>query len=77
MFSNISRVLKTLQMVSISRKSSWHSLRLALATILISLVFAGLLGQSALAHTRVEVGPDVLIVGWENEPVIVGERNAI
>ncbi len=29
------------------------------------------------AHERVEVGPYLLIVGWEVEPVIVGERNAI
>jgi hypothetical protein len=33
--------------------------------------------RQALAHARVELGPYVLIVGWENEPVIVGERNAI
>jgi hypothetical protein len=30
-----------------------------------------------LAHTRVEIDPYVIIVGWENEPVIVGERNAL
>jgi hypothetical protein len=29
------------------------------------------------AHERVEIGPYTLIVGWENEPVIVDERNAI
>ena len=29
------------------------------------------------AHERVEVGPYVIIVGWETEPVIVGERNAL
>jgi hypothetical protein len=29
----------------------------------------------ALAHDRVEVGPYVLIVGWENEPPVVGDRN--
>ena len=33
--------------------------------------------QPALAHTRVEVGPYVIIFGWETEPVIVGERNGI
>lgn len=32
---------------------------------------------AALAHTRIEVGPYVLIIGWANEPTIVGERNAI
>jgi len=33
--------------------------------------------RPALAHTRIEVGPYVIVVGWENETVIVGERNAI
>jgi hypothetical protein len=31
--------------------------------------------DTALAHARVEVGPYLLIVGWENEPPIVGDRN--
>jgi hypothetical protein len=31
----------------------------------------------ALAHARVEIGPYVVIVGWKNEPVVVGERNAL
>lgn len=29
----------------------------------------------ALAHDRVEVGPYVVIIGWENEPPVVGDRN--
>ena len=33
--------------------------------------------QAASAHTRTEVGPYVIIVGWRSEPVIVGERNAL
>lgn len=33
--------------------------------------------QSALAHTRVEIGPYVVVVGWLVEPPIVGERNAL
>lgn len=33
--------------------------------------------QPAHAHTRVEVGPYTLILGWVSEPVIVGERNAL
>jgi hypothetical protein len=33
--------------------------------------------QPALAHTRVEIGPYTLVLGWQNEPVIVGERNAL
>jgi hypothetical protein len=32
---------------------------------------------AAHAHTRVEVGPYALIVGWVSEPPIVGERNAL
>ena len=38
---------------------------------------AGWNSQRALAHTRVEVGPYVIVLGWNEEPVIVGERNAI
>lgn len=33
--------------------------------------------QSVLAHTRVEVGPYAIVVGWLQEPPIVGERNAL
>lgn len=33
--------------------------------------------QTALAHTRVEVGPYAIVVGWLVEPPIVGERNAL
>jgi hypothetical protein len=33
--------------------------------------------STALAHTRVEVGPYALVVGWLQEPPIVGERNAL
>lgn len=45
-------------------------------------VFLALLGLTqttgtALAHTRVEVGPYALVVGWLQEPPIVGERNAL
>lgn len=29
------------------------------------------------AHSRIEIGPYVVVVGWEDEPVIVGERNAV
>lgn len=31
--------------------------------------------DTALAHDRVEVGPYLLIIGWENEPPVVGDRN--
>ncbi|WP_420627659.1 hypothetical protein [Candidatus Leptofilum sp.] len=33
--------------------------------------------STALAHTRIEVGPYAIVVGWLQEPPIVGERNAI
>ncbi|MAU00609.1 MAG: hypothetical protein CL608_25985 [Anaerolineaceae bacterium] len=33
--------------------------------------------KMALAHERVEIGPYVIVVGWVNEPAIVGERNAL
>lgn len=33
--------------------------------------------QDVMAHTRVELGPYAVVVGWLQEPVIVGERNAI
>jgi hypothetical protein len=45
--------------------------------LLLAALLALLPAQAALAHTRVEVGPYVLVVGWEKEPVIVGERNAV
>jgi len=43
------------------------------------LAAAGLIvvSQTAKAHTRIEVGPYVIIIGWLNEPPIVGERNAL
>ena len=47
------------------------------ALFLLLLVLAIFTVHPALAHTRVEIGPYVLIVGWETEPVVVGERNAL
>jgi len=43
----------------------------------ILLIGALIIVPPLLAHTRVEIDPYVIIVGWENEPVIVGERNAL
>ncbi len=45
-------------------------------------VFLAIIGltsaaNTALAHTRVEVGPYAIVVGWLQEPPIVGERNAL
>ena len=49
-----------------------------LAAVLALAAFAVLkIVQPALAHTRVEIGPYTLVLGWQNEPVIVGERNAL
>jgi hypothetical protein len=40
-------------------------------------LFALALTRPAFAHERIEVGPYVIILGWQNEPPVVGERNAI
>jgi hypothetical protein len=45
--------------------------------LILSLPLLLLLARPVLAHSRAEVGPYVIVVGWENEPVIVGERNAV
>jgi hypothetical protein len=57
--------------------SRFHYLLIVTMALILWLGFAGLKARPALAHTRVEVGPYVVIVGWRNEPVIVGERNTI
>ncbi|MEM7344070.1 MAG: hypothetical protein AAF485_07495, partial [Chloroflexota bacterium] len=52
--------------------------KLAILLSFLTLIGAVLLQpEPALAHTRVEIGPYVIIVGWVEEPVIVGERNAL
>ncbi len=40
-------------------------------------LFAGWQVRSVLAHTRVEVGPYAIVVGWLVEPPVIGERNAV
>ncbi|MCI0395416.1 MAG: hypothetical protein L0332_01320 [Chloroflexi bacterium] len=53
---------------------------LAAAFVIAALLTLGLAiwpARPALAHERVEIGPYVVIIGWENEPPIVGERNAL
>ncbi len=56
-------------------------IRQLLPALLLAAFFAALLAlpaaRPALAHTRIQVGPYVLVIGWLNEPVIIGERNAI
>lgn len=59
---------------------AWRAVKYAtkgIAAGLLAFVLAVALVQPALAHERIEVGPYVLIIGWLNEPVVVGERNAI
>ncbi|MDX1523282.1 MAG: hypothetical protein R3264_16775, partial [Anaerolineae bacterium] len=51
-------------------------LRLILAVMVLGFSLSFSL-EPVLAHARIEVGPYVIIVGWVEEPVIVGERNAI
>jgi hypothetical protein len=48
-----------------------------LAAALAALIWLAAGVVPAFAHSRVEAGPYVIILGWENEPVIVGERNAL
>lgn len=52
---------------------------LSLLAWTLALVLAGLVVTAfpASAHTREEVGPYLFVIGWEAEPVIVGERNAL
>jgi hypothetical protein len=45
--------------------------------LLIGLILLVIGVRPAFAHARVEIGPYVVIVGWKNEPVVVGERNAL
>ena len=46
----------------------------AVFLLIIGMAYAS---NTALAHTRVEVGPYAIVVGWLQEPPIVGERNAL
>ena len=46
------------------------------AVLLVMIVFTQAT-STAMAHTRVEVGPYAIVVGWLQEPPIVGERNAL
>lgn len=55
------------------RLSVWQVVGICLALTLGALVTPA---RPALAHTRVEIGPYTVVVGWLHEPPIVGERNA-
>jgi hypothetical protein len=48
-----------------------------LTAVPLTLLFLLLTTTLALAHTRVEIGPYAVVVGWLAEPPIVGERNAL
>lgn len=52
-------------------KQTKHLWKLLLFSLLL------LLPSTVLAHTRVEIGPYVVVVGWLHEPPIVGERNSL
>jgi hypothetical protein len=58
-----------------------EQIRRILPAFVVAALLAGLFALSgarpALAHTRVPIGPYVVVVGWLNEPVIAGERNAV
>ena len=47
------------------------------ALLVLSIVILLFAVQPAQAHTRTELGPYVVVVGWRNEPSIVGERNSL
>ncbi len=49
-----------------------------LQIILACIVLLGFVGVTAVhAHEGIEIGPYLVTIGWEIEPAIVGERNAI
>ena len=56
------------------QKQIWRGLS---AWLLSGLFLFLIMGQTVLAHSRVEVGPYAIVVGWAEEPAIVGERNAL
>ncbi|MCP4361174.1 MAG: hypothetical protein GY796_24465 [Chloroflexi bacterium] len=57
------------------KNHGWHWVLWSTAVILTTLLIAA--SQTAYAHERVEIGPYVVVVGWLNEPPIIGERNAL
>ncbi|MEZ4590889.1 MAG: hypothetical protein R3D55_07060 [Chloroflexota bacterium] len=62
----------TTQLVQHARRFLWWGTAVFLTLVLLSQT-----SHTALAHTRVEVGPYAIVVGWLQEPPIVGERNAL
>lgn len=60
-------------MVQILSSRNWRKARATAVTLTILLLT--LTSQLVRAHTRVEIGPYAVVVGWEVEPPVVGERN--
>ena len=50
---------------------------LIMSAFALAFLVASLVTYSASAHTRVNADPSTLVVGWEQEPVVVGDRNAV
>ncbi|MFQ5399509.1 MAG: hypothetical protein ACE5E7_07910 [Anaerolineae bacterium] len=50
---------------------------IALALLIPLFIAVNLRVPAALAHEGVRAGPYLVTIGWEKEPVIAGERNAI
>jgi len=64
----------------ISRRSSFlprTRLRVFVVLFLAVISLMAIFVPSVLGHERVEIGPYTVVVGWEQEPAIVGERNAL
>jgi hypothetical protein len=53
-----------------NKKRFWLAVLIALMTLLLN-------SQPALAHESITVGDYTLVVGWLNEPPVVGQHNAI
>ncbi|MFQ5410532.1 MAG: hypothetical protein ACE5FI_19150 [Anaerolineales bacterium] len=58
------------------RKSTIAKFGTGMAAVL-AVLTTGLYAAPVHAHERIELGPYVIVMGWEMEPVIVGERNAL
>lgn len=54
-----------------------RAVRLMVTAVLLAAILLTINAATTLAHTRVEVGPYAIVVGWLVEPPIVGERNAL
>lgn len=52
-------------------------LRVVGTAVILTITLLAISTTTTLAHTRVEVGPYTIVVGWLVEPPVVGERNAL